>query len=129
MIDRLGFEYASIIVTTAVASATNSADKWVSMVLKEGDSTAVSSASDISTFVGSTAASVTSGFVLPTHNSTTAPSCISLSVDCRARKRYLFLVSQPDANQATFAVTAILSKGKQAADSTTEQGVSTFVAG
>lgn len=128
-IDRLGFEYANIIVTTGVASATDSADKWVSMVLKEGDTNAVSSASNIAAFVGSTASSVTSGFVLPTHNDTATGSCISLAVDCRARKRYLFLVTQPDANQGTFAATAILSKGKVAADTTTEQGVNCFVAG
>lgn len=128
-IDRLGYEYANVIVSTGVASATDSADKWVSLVLKEGDTSAVSSASNIAAFVGSTASSVTSGFVLPTHNDTASPSCISLHVDCRARKRYLFLVTQPDPNQATYAVTAILSKGKVAADTTTEQGVNCFVSG
>lgn len=128
-IDRADFNYATITVAQSAASATDSADKWAVLKIAEGDTTATSSASDIAAFVGSTASSVTSGFVIAANNVTSGPSAHRFAVDCRARKRYLFLIAQPDANNGAHYIHAELSKGAAAADTTTEQNVLQFVAG
>lgn len=128
-IDRLGFDRATITVAQAAASATDSNDKFVVLKIAEGSGTAVSSASDIAAFVGSTNTSVTSGFVINSYSGTASPGAVRLDVDCRNRQRYLFLIVQPDANANTLYVHAELSRAKADADTTTEQGVHTFVAG
>lgn len=126
-IDRLGFDLATIDVVQSPASATNSADQWAVLKVAHGETTAVSSASDISAFVGSTATSVTSGFTIATTSNTASPTAHRLQIDCRNRGRYLFLIVQPDANNGAFAATALLSRARTTPSSATEKGVVKFV--
>lgn len=126
-IDRLGYDLATIDVIQSPASATDSADKWVVLKVAHGDTTAVSSASDISAFVGSTATSVTSGFVIATTSNTSSPTTHRLQIDCRYRGRYLFLIVQPDANNGAFAAVASLSRARQTPSSASDLGAINFV--
>jgi hypothetical protein len=128
-IDRLGFDYAKVKVAMAPASATNSADEFVVLKLMEGDTSDVSSAANITDFVGTTNSSATTGFVIQHHNSTANPQTHEFCVDCRGRKRYLFVVAQGDADNATIYVEAELSRAKQLPNSDTKRNVALTVIG
>jgi hypothetical protein len=107
-IDRMGFDYAAIDVVIPVATATNSSATFGTLKLMEGDSTASSSASNVTGFVGGT------DFTVPVQNDTSNPLIARLLVDCRARKRYLFPIVQAPASHSTITVRAELGRAEQA---------------
>lgn len=126
-IDRLGYDYCTINVVQSPASATDSADKWVVFKVQQGDTT--SAYADLTTFVGSTNSSVTSGFVIQPTSNTASPTMQTLGISCKNLGRYLLLILHPDANNGAHYAEAILSRGKTAPDTTTEQGIINFVQG
>lgn len=128
-IDRQGFDYCTINVTQSAASATNSADKLVVFKVAHGATTAVSSASDITAFTGSTNTSVTAGFVIAPSSNTASPTTQRLAINCTNKERYLFLILHPDANNGALYAEAQLSRGRNAPANTTDQGVTLFVQG
>jgi hypothetical protein len=143
MVDRLGFDYAVVNVTMRPATATNSSAKWTVLKLQHSDTTAVSDATNISGFIGttnSTAATTVSAaeFVIPANNVTVAHGgtaatgggqTITLAKDLRGLKRYLFLNVQANASHQTATVSALLFKGEDFPTSTTERNVAAVVVG
>jgi len=133
MVDRLGFNYAVVNVVMRPATATDSSAKWTVLKLQHSDTTAVSSASDISGFIGTTnSTAVSSGtateFVIPTNNNTVAMGGTSagggqtttMCVDLRNLKRYLFLNIQGAASHQTVFAIANLFRAEQLPDSAAE---------
>lgn len=143
MVDRLGYDFAKIKLVMRPATATNSSAKWTALKLMESDTTAVSDASNINGFIGTTnTTAVSSGtameFVIPANNTTVAfggtaqnggGQQIDLSLDLRGRKRYLFLISQANASHQTAFALAQLYKGEKMPLSTTERNVAAVKAG
>lgn len=128
-VDRLGYDYAVMSISMPAATATNSSAKWGALTVSHGDSTAISSATAITSLTGSTATSVTQGFAISAHNDTSNPSLTKLQVDCRGRGRYLFLTYQCAASHQTAFASYDLYRGQQAADTDTERNVTQTVIG
>jgi hypothetical protein len=142
LVDRLGYDYAVVTVGMRPATGTNSSAKWTVLKLQTSDTTAVSDASNISGFIGTTnatAATTVSAaeFVIPANNTTTAGGgtsvgggqLIELAKDLRGQKRYLFVNIQAAASHQTATVIATLYKGEKMPSSTTERNVAATVTG
>jgi hypothetical protein len=143
MVDRLGFDYGVIDIVMPPATATNSSAKWTVLKLQESDTTAVSDATNISGFIGttnSTAATTATAaeFVIPANNTTTAGGgtaasgggqITQLDIDLRGRKRYLFLIAQANASHQTAVATAKLYRGEKIPVSVSERNVAAVAVG
>lgn len=143
VLDRLGFDYAVFHFNMRPATATNSSAKWGALKLMEADTTAISDATNISGFIGTTnSTAVSSGtaveFVIPAHNSTTVAGAtaqngggqtIRLCVDGRGRKRYLFAITQGAASHQTAVISADLYRAKELPDSAADANVAALVVG
>lgn len=97
-VDAKRADEAMILVSIPAATATNSSYTLSSLLVKAGDTTAVSSATTIIT--GGT------DFTIPTNNDTSAPATIKLTVPGPLTKRYLFVQTTPSAaiNVSVFAL-------------------------
>ena len=125
MIDRAGFDAVSLdVMATTVAVAANNFSVFK---VTENDTPTIGTATGIPTLTGGTAAG---NFTIP--NADTVVSNIqyiqSLDIDCRARKRYLFISVSPQATQ-TIAMSARLRRAKQSPLTTTDQGTLLSVSG
>lgn len=106
IIDTLGYDFLTLDVFTTTSDST--ANNPSVLKLTEGDTNAISSASAITEFTGDGAG----GFTIPLADTDT-PWLVKFNVDCRARKRYLFLSISPTTTQTLSAV-ANLFKGSTA---------------
>lgn len=121
MIDTLGYDQLNLDIIQATSNAVT--NNLSVCKLAEADVTTISSASDITEFVGDGAG----GFTVPNAD-TSDPQLYKLNVDLRARKRYLFLSLSPVTTQILGAV-ANLDKGKEAPISATDANVAVLVEG
>lgn len=122
-VDRLGFDYADIKIIMPAATGTNSSAKWASCLISHGDSTAIASATAITSLTGTTNSSTTSGFVIQAQNNTSEPQVTRLGVDCRDKGRYLFVTLQGAASHQTAYVTADLYTANEHPDTDTKRNV------
>lgn len=119
-IDRLGFDYAAIDVIMPVATATNSSATFGTMKLTESDTT---------TFATTAVATGGTDFTIPVQNDTSNPAVMRFLVDCKARKRYLFVNLQAAASHSTVTVRAELVRAEQApiTDANRGTGITTWI--
>jgi hypothetical protein len=122
-IDTLGFDYACIDNVFPVATATNSSAKWLALSLSESDATVFSNATSIAAFSGTTNSSSSTGFVIAAQNDTTNPQVTRMLVDCRARKRYLFVTYEGGASHSTTVITASLQRSEIAPTADSQRGL------
>lgn len=135
MIDRLGFDYASIEVVMPPATATNSSAKWTVLKLTEADTTSVSS-TGIAGFIGTTNSTAATGtaaeFVIAANNVTAVGGTTAangggqvtrMNLSLVGRKRYLFLIIQANASHQTAFAQAHLYRGAEMPDSASEANV------
>jgi hypothetical protein len=89
-VDRLGYDFMTLdVYLTTVDNATNNPSTFK---LGDGDVTNVSSASDITAFVGDGSG----GWTIPTMSTaTTTNNVVKFNVDCRGLKRYITLEIVP----------------------------------
>lgn len=123
-ISRANFDYAIFDLVLPVATATNSSAKWGAITLAEDDTTAVSNATNIVAFVGTTnsVTSATAGFVITAQNNTSDAQITRLFVDCKGRKKNLFLTIQTAASHSTVSVACTLTRPEQLAKNDTGRG-------
>lgn len=126
-ISRATYDYAIFDLILPVATATNSSAKWGVITIGEDDTTAVSNATNIVAFVGTTntVTSATAGFVIPAQNDTSNAQITRLMVDCKGRKKNLFLTVQTGASHSTVAVVATLTRPEQLAAVDGKRGANT----
>jgi len=124
-LDTLGFRYATIEAILPKATATNASAKWGVLKLTEADVTTVSSASALVAFTGTTntVTDATNGYVIAAQNDTSLGQVTKLHVDCRARKRYLFVTYQAGDSHSTVVLKAELSRAEEMPNTDTERGV------
>jgi hypothetical protein len=124
-ISRAFYDYAIIDLIFPAATATNSSAKWGVISIGEDDTTAVSNATNIVAFVGTTnsVTSATAGFVIPAQNDTTNPQILRMMVDCRGRKKNLFLTVQSASSHSTVAAVVTLTRPEQLAAIDSKRGV------
>lgn len=124
-IDTLGFRYCTVEGVLPKATATNSSAKWGVFKLTEADLTTVSSASALVTFTGTTnsVTDATNGYVIAAHNDTTLGQVTRLFVDCKARKRYLFVTFQAADSHSTVVVKCDLGRAEEMPNTDTKRGV------
>lgn len=118
-IDTKGFDQCDVAVITGTASATTAP---LTLKVTESDATVISNATTFSPFLGGT------DFTIAARADTNSAVAAHFSVDCRARKRYLF-VSYCPGTTAVAVIHATLSRPDSAPDTTTERGVEEFRAG
>lgn len=119
MIDTLGYDYATIDIKTSTSNDTTNNPSVLK--LQEGDTTAITSASNVSGFVGDT------DFTIPAAVTSGSWGC-KFNVDLRGRKRYLFVSLSPVTTQTVDAV-ANLFHGSDAPNDATKAGVKVLVEG
>jgi hypothetical protein len=118
-IDRLEYDYASIVVARASNANTTFAN-----VLKIAESDDNSSYSDVTAFVGGGAG----GFTIPTVTDTASVALFKFDVDCRARKRYL-KVSVTPSTAVNLAIEARLQRAHASPATASAAGILGSVSG
>ena len=126
-INRANYNYAVIdlIMPAATSTVVTNAYKWLTLTLGEDDTTSISNATNITAFVGTTNSTSATGFVIPAQNDTTNPQILRLMVDCKARKKNLFLTVMAPTTAAAVAVIAQLIRPEQLAAIDSKRGVNT----
>ncbi|HUX02001.1 MAG TPA: hypothetical protein VMY35_13580 [Phycisphaerae bacterium] len=120
-IDTLGYDFMSLDCICQTYSGTMS-----TFQIMEADVTTSATFAAIVALTGGTATSTSAGFVIA--SSPTAGQYLSkFNVDLRGRKRYVKLALIPDV-AVTATVVANLFKGEDAPITTTQVGVTNFVA-
>ena len=115
------YNYANLYVMCDT-HATNGASIGTLAIKESDSSTAVSSHSAIVAFTGGTATSTSVGYVIPGASTLGAGGgVIEFQVDLRKRKRYLSLNVTPGSTTFQISALALLSRGSESADSTTEK--------
>jgi hypothetical protein len=137
-IDRLGYDYVTAYLIFGLTTSGQAAAQWPGIKLIETDTaytTELAAAYSAGTgvvlpFVGAATGVAGASFTGPTL-STTLMVVVPFYIDCRARKRYLYVaVAAPDANNDTLMVLAIGSRSVNSpCDSVTDQGFVTRVIG
>jgi len=126
-VDRKGYDFCSIDTYMTTVDAVG--NHPTTFKLGHSDDTYVTNAADLTDFVGSTATSTSSGWVIPDFSTTTATdNTVKMNVDCRAMKRYLHLEIVPVTTQTCWSF-ANLFRGKEMPVSTTEVNVLAVVNG
>lgn len=122
VIDRKGYDQCDVLIinengTTALTNGTS-----IALYVKEDDTSDVSNSTTFAGFIAGT------DFTLPTRTSTAVDNVARLSIDCRARKRYLFVGHTPYTTCAS-VIAARLSRPDSAPDSASEVGAIVYVTG
>ena len=110
-VDTLGFKRASVDLILGTANVVSNNPSV--LLLKDGDTTAYTSGTTIQT--GDTDFTIAD-------SDTTNPNVYRFDVDCRGRRRYLFVGVSPTTTQEAVLV-ARLARGEDAPTSTTDLGV------
>lgn len=124
VIDRLGYEYVSLVVGQEAWGNAGFTSQASFTVLKLSESDDNSSYSDVTAFVGGG----TGGFTLPTPTATAGDVVVRMDVDCRGKKRYLKLTATPYTTGTVYTV-ARLGKGNDGPVSASQKGVNVTVSG
>lgn len=114
-IDRLGYDFVSMDLITATSNTPT--NTLTVLKVTEGDTSSITSASAITNLTGGTS---TGNFTIPNADSSN-PNIFRIDVDCRGRKRYLFVSASPQTTQI-IALAARLRRAKQSPQTTTDQG-------
>lgn len=124
VVNRVNFDYAKFVVELVAATATNSSAKFLALGLSEADTSAISSATSIVAFTGTTnsVTSATAGFVIPAQNDTTNPLIVEFDVDLKARKEFLFLIVEGASSHSTIHALCTLSRAKVAPSVDSQRG-------
>lgn len=128
-IDTLGFKYCEIIAVGPIASSTTSTTnhRFSALYVSQGDSTAVSSATAIAAFTGTTntVTAATAQFLIVPNADTSVGSAVKLGINLQNnRGRYLFVTYNGNSSHSTVCITAKLMQGDQGANTDSERGVS-----
>lgn len=92
-----GMSHCTVDVGHQASLATNSSNKWTSLVIQHGSTTDVSNFTALSNGTGTTNATATAAqFVLPTHNDTSVGGLVRFHVNLGDKERYLRLVKEAD---------------------------------
>jgi hypothetical protein len=119
VIDRRGYDYASVLVSKAAVSA---ATAFASVLKVEESDTDGNYESVPALVLGGTG-----GFTVAAV-STTAASVVKVDVNCLARKRYLRVSMTPDAT-AVVSMVAVLGRGEEYPYNAATANVATLVTG
>ena len=127
-LDTLGYKYAEIIAVGPIASSTTSTTnhRFSVLYLSQGDSTAISSATSIAAFTGTTntVTAATAQFLIVPNAVSTLGNIHKMGVDLRKNQgRYLFVTYQGNSSHSTCCITAKLYRGDQSPNTDTERGV------
>lgn len=126
-VDTLGFAKCRISLLT-IQAATNPNTVFK---LTEGDTTVYSNASAIVAFTGTTntVTDATNGYLIPADITTVGRVQTEFDVECRGRKRHLFVTLQCGASNSTCAVIADLTRATEMPNNDTERNVGVSVTG
>ena len=122
-IDTLGYDYATIDII--LDSAATESNVLTRCLLMESTNAAVSSATNITAFVGWG----TGGWTLPTAENSAAETCIRFNVDCTKRKRYLHVQVTPGTAARILGVYGNLSRAEFSPNTATLGGLHAVVNG
>ncbi len=124
-VDTAGFKYVKIQCIHPTGSNASTSAQWGVCKLTEADVTSVSSGSAIVAFTGTTntVTDATNGYVITSYNNSSTARITEFNVDCRGRKRYLFLTIQAPASVSTVCAIAHLSAAEQMPNTASLAGV------
>ena len=126
-IDTLGLDYVTIDIAATTQAASTQAGSPAVLKIQECDTTVVTSFADVVGFRGGSATATNVDFVIGI-GKTTGINAYKFNVDCRARKRYLNVVVNPQATQ-TFTVNANGFRAEQSPSTAAKAGVLNLVEG
>lgn len=118
VVDRIGFDQVSMLVSKAASSGTSFAS-----VLKVEESDNNSDYTEVAALVKDG----TGGFTMSAVSTSNA-SVVKMDIDCVAKKRYLRLSATPDVS-AVMSVVALLSRGEEFPATETDVNVTKWVKG
>lgn len=126
--DRRGYNMAKVLVCCDEAPATNTSQKYTSLVVMHSPTTHISNATALSNGTGTTntTASATQ-FVLPAHNDTANAQILQFNINCQMLERYIHVKLQASSSGIIIDNTAVLFRAEQAPDTATEAGTAAFV--